>query len=177
MSYKLRILKVRSWSWGLTAPIIIISSLSRLLRFSAFDVELLFKNDFISDRISVSPKKIFRCNVSFLKINILNKSFRVLPFINWNRFTTLRYNKSKISRRQFSKLSFLHASLDTLQFKQISPIRNMNIQNSTSERKWSEMESHLSLYFQVWFERRLKNIETFFMNTSITLMMGDALWL
>ena len=47
---------------------IIIITLSRLLRFSAFDVELLFKNDFISDRISVSPKKIFRCNVSFFKI-------------------------------------------------------------------------------------------------------------
>ena len=44
---------------------IIIITLSRLLRFSAFDVKLLFKNDFISDRISVSPKKIFRCNVSF----------------------------------------------------------------------------------------------------------------
>ena len=43
----------------------IIIPLSRLLRFSAFDVKLLFKNDFISDRISVSPKKIFRCNVSF----------------------------------------------------------------------------------------------------------------
>ena len=42
----------------------IIIPLSRLLRFSAFDVKLLFKNDFISDRISVSPKKIFRCNVS-----------------------------------------------------------------------------------------------------------------
>ena len=44
---------------------IILLSLTRLLRFSAFDVKLLFKNDFISDRISVSPKKIFRCNVSF----------------------------------------------------------------------------------------------------------------
>ena len=54
---------------------IIIITLSRLLRFSAFDVELLFKNDFISDRISVSPKKIFRCNVSFLKIIYFKQKF------------------------------------------------------------------------------------------------------
>ena len=67
MSYKLRILKVRYHRDGQNIPAqnILYVAFTRLLRFSAFDVKLLFKNDFISDRISVSPKKIFRCNVSF----------------------------------------------------------------------------------------------------------------
>ena len=115
------------------------------------------------------------CGLCLLKM-ILNKSFRVI--IKWNRFRTLLYNKSKISPRQFSKLSFLHASLATLQFKQISPIRNMNIQNSMRERKWSWWDggSLKSLFSGLIWEEGEKywNI---FMNTSITLMTGDALWL
>ena len=67
MSYKLRILKVRYHGnkQNIPAQNILNVAFTQLLRFPAFDVKLLFKNDFISDRISVSPKKIFRCNVSF----------------------------------------------------------------------------------------------------------------